>query len=43
MVAANYLSQYPAPPLDAVELRSRFANELQSISTPVEVFEPQPN
>ena len=41
--AANYLSQYPAPPLDAVELRSRFANELQSISTPVEVFEAEPN
>ena len=42
--SASYLSQYPAPPLDAVELRSRFANELQTIFTPVEMFTaPQEN
>ena len=40
---APYLTQYPAPPLDAVELRSRFANDLQSISTPVEITEPPQN
>lgn len=41
--SAPYLSQYPAPPLDAVELRSRFANEMQTLSTPVEVNPPKPN
>ena len=42
--SAPYLSQYPAPPLDAVELRSRFANEIQSINTPVEMIAaPQEN
>ncbi len=42
--SAPYLSQYPAPPLDAVELRSRFTNEMQTINTPVEmVVIPQDN
>lgn len=40
--SADYLSQYPTPPLDAVELRSRFSNEMQGISTPVDVFTPEP-
>lgn len=41
--SSDYLSQYPAPPLDAVELRSRFSHELQGISTPVDIFTPEPN
>jgi len=41
--SAKYLSQYPSPPLDAVELRSRFANEIQGLSTPVDVYTPEPN
>ena len=41
--AAPYLTQYPAPPLDADELRSRFANELEGMSTPIEVSAPQNN
>ena len=38
--SAPYLSQYPAPPLDAAELRSRFANEMTIMRTPVDVFDP---
>ncbi len=41
--SAPYLSQYPAPPLDAVELRSRFADEMKTLITPVDVSVPQPN
>lgn len=44
---APYLSQYPSPPLDAVELRSRFANETQIMISPVDITAdipaPKPN
>ena len=38
---ADYISQYPSPPIDAVELRSRFSNEMQTTSTPVEITSPE--
>ena len=41
--SAPYLSQYPSPPLDAVEMRSRLATETQIMTTPVEIFAPEPN
>ena len=37
---ADYMSQYPTPPLDAVELRSRFSNEMEAIKTPVTITSP---
>ena len=41
--SVDYVSQYPAPSLDAVELRTQFANEMTIMRTPVEVTAIAPN
>lgn len=38
---AEYISQFPNPPIDAQGLQSRFADELEITRTPLEILAPQ--
>lgn len=38
---ADYMSQYPNPPIDVVDLTTRFANEVQGAITPLQLSTPQ--